>query len=383
MNNITRGRESGVTSLFIVLFATLLFTVITVGFLSLMINDQRRAVDSEWSDGAYDSALAGVEDGKRLLDLCRKSPGSEACKAIAQKKCNTVSAAGLVVEKNGEVLVRSQSGGGSLEGNSGNQAYTCVIINRDTPNYKGELKEDESVLIPLDSGGKEFNSVRLSWFMAKDSSTGKATFATSGVSLPKRALWSTTITRPPIMRMQFMQYNRDAIDLAKFNENEYAHTAFLYPSRVGISNVNLATDDPRALEDFSSPASSLEKTMPRAVTCVENIISYSCSTVIGLPNPGIAPSAREALLRVTAIYGATSYQLEMMKDNSIVNFVDVLPSIDSTGRAGDIFRRVEARIDMTGAASEPYPRATIDISGNLCKNFRITDAPKAWACDNR
>ena len=59
---------------------------------------------------------------------------------------------------------------------------------------------------------------------------------------------------------------------------------------------------------------------------------------------------------------------------------DIQPSIDSTGRAGDVFRRVDARVDMTGAISNAYPRATIDVTEKLCKDFSIGAADSNWQC---
>jgi len=36
-----------------------------------------------------------------------------------------------------------------------------------------------------------------------------------------------------------------------------------------------------------------------------------------------------------------------------------------------MFRRIKARVELKGDFS--YPEAAIDMQGNLCKNFTITD----------
>jgi hypothetical protein len=51
-------------------------------------------------------------------------------------------------------------------------------------------------------------------------------------------------------------------------------------------------------------------------------------------------------------------------------FQGVQPLVDSTGRAGDLFRRVKARIEPTGGI---YPEAAIDVTNNFCKTFQVTD----------
>ena len=381
---IMQKGNRGATALLIVLFATLLFSVITIGFLGLMISDQRRAVDSEWSEAAYDSALAGVEDGKRVLAMCQSDPTSPACAAISAQECDTIARAQLVSETNGEVLLQSVGGSG-LAGESVNQAYTCVIVQRDTPSYLGHLENDESVLIPLDSGGEAYTQVVLSWFTLADSQTG-VTFGPGGTSLPtvvaNGSNWEAT--RPPIMRTQFMQYDSTNIELDNFDKDTYAHTAFLYPAAAGLNTMTLFASDKRDPGDVTTGSA---KNAPFATRCVNTNLEfgYACTMVVNLPDiagPAVSPANRAALLRITALYGATSYRIQMRNSSGeTVNFVNTQPSIDSTGRAGDVFRRVDARIDMTGSASDVYPRATVDVTDDLCKNFSLGASDTTWRCD--
>jgi len=100
---------------------------------------------------------------------------------------------------------------------------------------------------------------------------------------------------------------------------------------------------------------------------------YACTTTITLPNPvGGNANNRTAFLRLTALYNAAHYSIRLKSGGNYVNFNRVQPEVDSTGRANDVFRRVEARVELKGDFT--YPEAAIDMQGNLCKNFTVTDA---------
>ena len=69
-----------------------------------------------------------------------------------------------------------------------------------------------------------------------------------------------------------------------------------------------------------------------------------------------------------------NFRVQLAKDGQAVSFAGVQAIVDSTGRASDQFRRVQSRVEVD-TNSFPYPRAAIDITGNLCKNFMVTDNP--------
>jgi len=98
---------------------------------------------------------------------------------------------------------------------------------------------------------------------------------------------------------------------------------------------------------------------------------YACSVKLDLPVPINAGSAT-GFLRLSALYNASDYSVTLFSGATQVQFDNVQPSIDSTGRANDLYRRVSTRVTLTDS-SFIYPEAAVDLTGNFCKNFVVTD----------
>lgn len=87
-NTMSRQIEQGAAALIVVIFSVLLLITVSLGFMRLVATDQQRTINDELARGAYDAAIAGVEDGKRVLQACMSSRSAAACTAIADNRCN-------------------------------------------------------------------------------------------------------------------------------------------------------------------------------------------------------------------------------------------------------------------------------------------------------
>lgn len=387
--HIRQRRQTGAVSLFVVIFAALLMTVVTLGFIQLMLKDQQQATTSDLSQSAYDSAQAGVEDAKRLLLLdqaCRNNTAASTinCTAIAnaitptpgnsETNCDTLAKAGLVGETNNETIIQQSDSDNAAKLD---QAYTCVRIGVNTNDYKGNLGVNESNIVPI-TGVSEFDSVELSWFSRDDisSATNSPTigFPTTGsdVSLPPvGSKWK--VTYPALMRTQLMQmgtsFKVSDFDDSQAGNKSNTNTLFLYPSATGLTT-----------KDFALDARRSASAAPQQVRCLTSFVDgeYACTITISLPSPIDGnTAARNAYLRLSALYNGAHYSIKLKKGTDYVKFDRVQPEVDSTGRANDMFRRVKARVELKGDFT--YPEAAIDMQGNLCKNFIITDTEDGYS----
>jgi Tfp pilus assembly protein PilX len=397
-----RNNQYGAVSLFIVIFTMLLVTVITISFARLMLNDQRQATAADLSQSAYDSAMAGVEDGKRALIYYQKqcSSGSDrgACEDAQRKiqtesgvetDCNVAVSAVLGVtgtDIGKEVLIKQDQLGNDTKLN---QAYTCVKITLNTPNYLGTLDKDASKMVPLvgvaDNNGRyQYDTVRIEWFNSDDLPVDKSTKLdlpnVSNTDDKTKLLTSSDdwggINRPPVMRAQLIQFSSSndpntGFTLDSFNRGQNTNTLFLYPSSNGVTsdiNMGLATR-------IGQPIKT-----PTVIKCSDGS-EYACSATIKLPNPENGDKTnRVAYLYLEALYKKANFRVTLIDSSKVgsvndghVDFDSVQPSIDSTGRANDLFRRVVSRVDFMDI-NFPYPQAAVDVGGDFCKNFSITDA---------
>ena len=399
----TIDRERGAVAIFIVIFTALLVTVISVSFIRQMVQTQQQAITADLSQSAYDSAQAGVEDAKRLLvtyqrECIQAVPPAERCATLerllrVENPCNTMQQAGLegdLADK--EVLIKKTEGDSALD-----QAYTCVKVMVETNDYVGSVNSGGSRIVPLKGAGN-FNEVVLEWYSQVDlqnsdtSSGGEKRIElpelATGYELTKLDDWTKDRNRPYIMRAQLIQFG-SSYRLSHFDKNSdgtsNARTLFLYPSTAGhddsVSPADFATDT-----RLSQTAGVLQP-----VACDRDFSSttadknYACRVAIRLPNAvGATDAARTAYLRLDPVYKSlTHFSVSLKNNGTLVKFKDVQPLVDSTGRANDLFRRVQSRVELENDVF-PYPESTVDITSSLCKTFLVTDKPTDFSpglCD--
>jgi hypothetical protein len=387
-------RQQGVVSLFLVIFSALLIVTVTIAFISIMILDQQQATTNDLSKSALDSANAGVEDAKRAILTYDKNQcdgsgsATDVCKTLASSlnsnACNTIQQSGIAGSlSNSEVQVGQNEADSELQ-----QAYTCVKVNLDTTDYVGSLKPNESRVIPLKAtdGTKTvpFDRVTIEWFSVSDlqnaqvptQADGTKTIAPLGTDLTLQTAAKWPQNMPSILRTQLLQFG-GSFKLTDFDvktvSNADSATLFLMPSSIGFPNnlVNFA-------DDYTGypPGESLEHVKcDQSFSTVSTGSAYACSATITLPLPVGATDNknRTAYLRLLAPYNAgTSFRVTMQDSttNAPVLFDGVQPSVDSTGRANDLFRRVVDRVEFN--SNFPYVEGTLDITGDLCKTFSIS-----------
>ncbi|MBR5647591.1 hypothetical protein IKW73_01440 [Candidatus Saccharibacteria bacterium] len=428
--------KEGAASFFIVAISTMILMIIVTSFAAIMISEITRSSNDDLSQSAYDSAMAGVEDAKLAFANYRKCLESGAtadrpsnyeaqptCDNIVwmmereNTRCDMVAyILGRVKDADGSVPVSDKSG--DTKSNY-NQAYTCVTMEGNLTNYRASLDSTTSekiVKVSLDDSvaASRIKKVRIKWYSQRGGETYNYTnFSNNKVVFSPTSLSSASV--PPTLQVQLIQTagtfsisHFEAVDVGG-NKTDRA-TMYLVPTdNAGAAKATNA-DSYKGIYNGSANVLSAaqvvstnnrdSKNLPFVVYC-SGADDYACVVDILLPDPiGGARSSKTFLFVVTTPYGqpATDFEMEFYcadndvcsrqldlatgteKDSSIANLKGMQVNVDSTGRANDLYRRVEVRLEATNTSFK-FPMYGIQLlnssngDNNLDKNFSVQ---KEW-----
>ncbi len=405
MSRIQKTKK-GVAAIYVVVFTTMLIGIITLSFLRIMLSESGRTLNDTMSDSAYNAALAGVEDAKYVISKYEKKvSGSDTSipddfKNIVETKtddCDIISEAMEKLHVTGLVDGTDYYIGTDGSRSDQDQAYTCVTIKLEG-DFRGTLtSNDPTLIVPLKPSGKGDNTaknvakVELTWYSSGDdddvsnaisghllenlqsdglndivNNTAVVSSTATGVLGKKGVKSDDEQTIFNGLRMMLVQSPLGAANPDYYSSDAGTTnrgTLMLLPSTEGASTIG-------AQELVASADKNLNA--PQAVKCENGI----CKVTIGLPDPkGGERDPDNFFLVLNTVYSnPTTKVIVKMKNSSDkeIPFFNVQPIIDSTGRSGDLFRRVEARIGTKNGATL-LPTAELSSNNDIKKDFYVTE----------
>lgn len=119
---------------------------------------------------------------------------------------------------------------------------------------------------------------------------------------------------------------------------------------------------------------SSDKTYNAPVAAYCNLEGTRCSTNLYFPDPVDGDRIEDTFfLTISRLYSepnVNNVTVKMFDDDGYVNFFNVQPIVDSTGRAGNLLRRVEVRLGANAGSLVPLSELTVD--GTLDKQLFVT-----------
>lgn len=376
-----RSDERGFVSLFTVIFFMLLITIITVGFLRIMAAEQRQALDNDLSASAQAAAQSGIEDAKRAIIKYNSLPASDPLKAQLQTALNSSNCNALFTDASVRTALNLDNTG-SINNQPGlNEYYTCLSVNMDTADFIGSSSAGKSAFVPLvPSGGAKYDQMTVSWHLASQTvgadGDGEPAAYAPGTLLPSvtgsPTSWSTQ-GYPAYLRVELYGYPNGNFNRGKMDV--LSRSVFLVPNdstnAAALSSttpINMATVDPRGFDQSKLNLIGIKcsGTPPNVPTG-----TYACTATLQL-DPGQPSTSNTYFLRITPLYGAAHFRVQMIRNPStVVDFSGVEPLIDSTGRASDVFRRVQSRVIMSNISN--LPEYAAESANDICKNMQVSD----------
>ena len=320
--------EHGFVSIFSVLIIMSILTLVLVGFSNITRQAQRRTLDDQLYTQAFYAAESGINDAK-----------------------TAITAAILTGTPYNKSTCEGQDPASSFTYNydaSLNVGYSCVLINSTPSDIRfssvGVAGNGIAKTVTLASlTGTKINQFTVLW----DSVSGTdALPSSSNPSLTPRAAWGTKVG---MLRMDIVPVVTGSLDRGTLVANSY--TAFLYP-----------TTDTAGLSAKTYSSGPVAQGSVDLVRC--NSAGLRCKLDITLAGAGISD---RYTLRLQAIYNDVQIDIANVKDTttSIVTLKDGQAIVDVTGKANDVFRRVQVRLPMkpSGFASS----SALQSADSVCK----------------
>ena len=420
--------KKGMASLYLVAFTTLLLGIVTMSFARVMISESREASNSDLSQSAFDSALAGIEDAKTAIlmyEACQNSSSDREMGGNGQR-CSDVEAKMIAAFKNGNcdvaqsIINGKETTGEVVVSETLDQAYTCVPIANDSPTYRSILNEDtRSRVIPAKFEGERYKDIvgiELQWH-----SPNSSTDVEEGVSFMDEnttdnfipfGTKDAALETAPVLAFELFQtdanFTMAELDLNNNDNSGTDHAMIvLYPYNViendekgtFVSSRNLLDASNKSNQAALKSNNAKDSVVPKLVSCGYYSGNYDkydggshCRATIEFPKTyrGGERAKLTFMFRVSLPYGTPQTDFSIKACTKIannrctetVNFSGAQYIIDSTGRASTLYRRIIARVETAPAAS--FPEYAVQVSGNnsmVEKNFWVTD--NCWSTDGK
>ena len=410
--------KRGATSIYVVIIVMLLLTVITASFIRIIVGEANKTTNDDLAQSAYDSALAGVEDAKIALKKyydCtadeEKAESEECAPVIAAFNtglgandvtdptspsygyCDVVAEALGRVDADDpvkEVLIR-ESDDTSREGYEYiTQAYTCVMIDNTLGDYRSTLNSSTPArVIPIKTANPSaITGFRISWYTSEDGDFRNLNFGNKSHFYP----YGEPLATPPTLSARLIQTAPDFTQEQFLNthgsDRSNTGTVFLVPSDDSSATNHLQASVLASSDDHSTT------NYPQKVKCSKDSSNeFACSVSVAIPKP-LGDDNRNAttfylVLDLPYDQPQTTFSVQLCKDSAgtcegddaIADFIDAQIAIDATGRANDLYSRIEARIEFSDIFF-PFPRYALEATGSddesINKNFYVTSDCIRW-----
>lgn len=323
--------QSGAVALLTAIIVSILLTIVVTSMVGLTVGEQRQSTDADQSIRAYYASEAGVEDGLKEVK--------------AYLGGGPTPPAGCV----------SASVGPSVD-------YTCKQISLTTNHLTGSRNVEESE--QLEPGvSSNYNEMVIRWHQyGTDPDVVPVGYSgpPSGNFTP-RGSWDF----PAVIELTALRYD----STGNINPADPTSGAGITVQTVAIS----PGSGPPASFNFNRnpPGPPFAKQVDGS--CAADVTSnfgYNCQITFDI----VAASASNTyVFRIRPRYAGTHYQVEFHNNGGpAVSVADQNATVDVTAHAGDVYRRIEAKVPIKAGVASGLDFVLFSDT-DICKDFSVVN----------
>lgn len=339
----TRMNQQGAVAMLSVVIFSIVISIVAAAYARTIVVQQREALNFDLSTRAYYAAESGVQDAIRKIraDSGLLESNKEECQPI---------------------------GGGQI-GDSDDIGYTCQLIEVETDEVSGATRQGDAALWKLPSTSGNLR-VTLKWSEDPSETENFVARAEPSKLLPQAGNWvdKDGNSYHPMMRTSFISLPN--VNITRDSIKQWVY--FLNPTAEGdgeLSSINL--------NNKQGEASVIHN-----ATCEEAENGLECTQSF-VVNGSYLSASKQGYIALQSVYGGdTKYTITASNASTDepVSFAGVV-SIDVTGRAGSVFRRVKQQVAVDGEQrvfiSAPNANALV-VGDGICKFFTVGNTPAQY-----
>lgn len=327
MRTTVRSDQRGVVSILVSMVMILVISLIVLGFAQVTRRNQRENLDNQLSTQAFYAAETGINDARPLVQAISGS--------LTALNCTGASAIGL-------------SPAQAKLSPDGSVAYTCLNVTNVEPALTNKyIPNGRGWAVPLNTTGA-LSYLTVSW--STDGPQLDASKCINGGNggadtLPPSTAWTCSYG---MLRLDLMQdTGQNSATAAAAN----TLTFFLKPS---------TASDSYTINSFGGATKGiLLRTRCDAAT-------KTCTANINLTG-NVAAASQTYYARVTALYN--DLKNVTLSGPSSVKLTGAQATIDVTGKAQDVLRRIQVVIPLTSQPAQAM--AALQSTGSICKLISV------------
>lgn len=328
-----KNRESGLISIVTTVIIVFIIAVISLSLSTFSRRELQQSLESQLSAQALYAAESGVNDA------ISKIQSSIITNAIS----NCTDSETMFNASNANILDTSTEGSNLVK-------YTCVLVDLDPPEITADIAQNTIKSYKVDAGsGSNVNQLTFTWRNSGANSLKKADCIVASGCFSTAASWdSTNEGRMGVLRVRLIP------KVATMTRATSADTieVIAYPGGIGASS-------------FTATTTSRQSMLYGSCSGVGS--SQTCTVSIGGLS-GASNLPGQYYLLLSSYYADSSVTVTGLNStNNPVSFNGAQATIDSTGAARDVLRRIKVSVPLGNSNS--LPASSLTVGSKLCKRF--------------